>query len=243
MRPRIALAALLVCVCFRPSAGAQTLTYSVAGKLTTVPRCVSTLFSIGDPWAIDVTVDLSPPEEDDPETEAESEVADGEDGDGAPTEDEDTDPAESNVEPEFTMTERHTAHTFAWTIGSVVGNATGITRVFVSNDHLLQDSIAWQALGYSATFDPIALGVTAIRGIQAGLVDTSSSVVDTTDLPEDLALPQFDDGGFFQVFFRTKCGAFRNNPITGSVTWVEVVWTPTLSPVGSGEPDPTVGGL
>ena len=267
------LVALFIRLFPAPAAHAQTLSYSVAGRLITVPPCVSTLFSVGDPWTMEVIIDLSPPEEEAPadgepesdtdgDPESEADVADEADGDAvadesvpdsvstdsvAPdsddptTEDEDNESAETDAEPEFTATVRHPAHAFAWAIGSVVGTATGVTRVFVSNDHLEQDGIAWQALGYSATFEPRALGGTAIRGIQAGLVDRSGSVFETTDLPKDLALPQFDDGGFFQVFFRTKCGVFRNNPITGSVSWVDVNWNPAPPPADLSSPGLTGG--
>ena len=215
MRRIIGLVASLATSLFGPVAYAQTLTYSVEGNLTTVPSCVSTVFSVGDPWKIDITVDLSPPEEDDSVTDAET----APENDGSPSE------TETAPVIEFILTKHYPARAFSWTVGSLSGTATGVTRVFVSDDHLAQDSIAWQALDYSATFEPSALGETEIRGIQAGLIDTSGSVFSSTDLPEEVGLPQFDSGGFFQAFFQTKCGVFRNNPITGSVSTLIVAVT------------------
>ena len=71
------------------------------------------------------------------------------------------------------------------------------------------------------------MGDTGIRGIQAGLVDPSSLVFEANDLPEELDQTGFGGDSFFQVFFRTACGYFRQNPpMTGSVTSVQVRWAP-----------------
>ncbi len=258
MRRLVTLTPLLLASLCSPVAYAQTLTYSLDGTLTSVPRCVADVFSEGAGWTLEQIIDLSPPAEeaetpdDDAETDEDSEadgyntttpddgidvVVEPEDSEAAPDddasaadaeptpEDDGTDPdAEASVEEEFTLTKHHPAVAFSWTIGDVSGTATGVTRLFVSNDHLGQDSVAWQALDYSAAFEPSRLGETGIRGIQAGLVDVSGVVFESTDLPEQLARSRFAGEGFFQVFFRTKCGYFRNNPLTGSVSSVRVRW-------------------
>ena len=129
------------------------------------------------------------------------------------TEEDEVDPV---LEVEDSPTETHSASTFWWTIGDVSGSADGVTRVFVRDDS--QDGIVWQALSYSATFSPSVLGETGIRGIQAGLVDSSGSVFGSTELPE-VERSQFDRG-FFQVLFRTKCEPFGHDSLDGSVVSV-----------------------
>ena len=190
-------------------AQAQPITYSVSGTLTSIPSCVSNVFSVGDPWRISVVIEETEEDEDDPVLEvAESAVAIEPDAEESPA------PAAADVED--SPTETHSASTFWWTIGDVSGSADGVTRVFVRDDS--QDGIAWQALSYSATFSPSVLGETGIRGIQAGLVDSSGSVFGSTELPE-VERSQFDRG-FFQVLFRTKCEPFGHDSLDGSVVSV-----------------------
>ena len=262
---------LLVSLC-EPALLAQTLTYTVDGQVTSVPRCVTDVFSEGDRWTLEQIIDLPPPveetetpaadadDDDDADVEGKREGDDGtrpdaevepEDAESAPDGDasltdaeaapagDGTDPdAEAPIQEEFTLTKHHPAIAFSWTIGDVSGTATGVSRVFVSNDHLGQDSIAWQALDYSAAFEPSRLGDTGIRGIQAGLADATSSVFESTDLPDELERTRFAGEGFFQVFFRTKCGYFRNNPLTGSVSSAQVRWDPSTVPEHGNQPLP-----
>ena len=244
---------LLVSLC-EPALLAQTLTYMVDGLVTSVPRCVTDVFSEGDRWTLEQIIDLSPPveetetlaadadadDDDDADVEGEGEgegddattpdaEVEPEDAESAPDDDASLTDAEAPIQEEFTLTKHHPAIAFSWTIGDVSGTATGVSRVFVSNDHFGQDSITWQALDYSAAFEPSRLGDTGIRGIQAGLADTTSSVFESTDLPEGLERTRFAGEGFFQIYFRTKCGYFRNNPLTGSVSSVQVRWAPDES--------------
>ena len=234
---------LLVSLC-EQAPQTQTLTYSVEGEVTSVPPCVTEVFSEGDRWTLEQVIDLPPPVE-----EAETPPDDGADNDGGDDDDITTLDAETAPddvaaatdaestpendgtapdneilsEEESTLTKHHPAIAFSWTIGDVSGTARGVTRTFVSNDHLGQDSITWQALDYSAAFTPSGLGATGIRGIQAGLADRTSSVFESTDLPEELERTQFVGEGFFQVFFQTPCGYFRKNPpLMGSVSSVQV---------------------
>ena len=197
-------------------AQAQPITYSVNGVLTSVPSCVSRVFSVGDRWTINAVIeerdqdlDQDLDQESTPTQDAEDgqELAEPDDGESPPT-DEDAVVAPPTV--------AHAASTFWWTVGDVSGSATGVTRVFVSNDS--RDSVAWQALSYSATFSPSSLDETGILGIQAGLVDSSGSVFDSTELPK-VERSQFDDG-FFQVFFKTKCEPFGHDSLDGSVVSV-----------------------
>ena len=210
---------LLVSLC-EPALQAQTLTYSVEGEVTSVPPCVAEVFSEGDRWTLEQVIDLPLPVE---EAETAPDVAAATDAESTP-ENDGTDPDdEASSEEEFTLTKHHPATAFSWTIGDVSGTTRGVTRTFVSNDHLGQDSITWQALDYSAAFTPSGLGATGIRGIQAGLADRTSSVFESTDLPEKLDRAQFVGEGFFQVLFQTPCGYFRKNPpLMGSVSSVHV---------------------
>ena len=205
-------------------AQAQPITYSVSGTLTSIPSCVSNVFSVGDPWRISVVIEETEEDEDDPVLEvAESAVAiepDAEESPAPAAADVEESPTETHSAAEFDVedspTETHSASTFWWTIGDVSGSADGVTRVFVRDDS--QDGIAWQALSYSATFSPSVLGETGIRGIQAGLVDSSGSVFGSTELPE-VERSQFDRG-FFQVLFRTKCEPFGHDSLDGAVVSV-----------------------
>ncbi len=215
---------LLVSLC-EPALHAQTLTYSVEGEVTSVPPCVTEVFSEGDRWTLEQVIDLPPPVEE-AET-APDDVAAATDAESTPENDGTAPDDEASSEEEFTLTKHHPATAFSWTIGDVSGTTRGVTRTFVSNDHLGQDSITWQALDYSAAFTPSGLGATGIRGIQAGLADRTSSVFESTDLPEELERTQFVGEGFFQVFFQTPCGYFRKNPpLMGSVSSVQVRWEP-----------------
>ena len=197
----LVLILLLVVPWWGAGTQAQSITYSVSGTLTSVPSSVSRVFSVGGPWAIDVTIDEPAHDE--------SAVDD------------------SSRESEERWTETYVASSFSWVVGSVSGTATGVTRVFVSDDHLSRDGMAWQALSYSAIFSPSSIGDTGIRGIQAGLVDPSGSAFSSTDLPETVVLSQFDHG-FFQVFFKTRCEPFGHDSLDGSVTSV-------VSPQGDGD--------
>lgn len=211
---------------------AQTLTYSVEGEVTSVPPCVADVFAKGDRWTLEQVVELPPLVEEDetapPDTAAvtdsestqdDAESAQDKDGSNA------DDPA-SSVEV-VTQTKHHRASAFSWTIGDVSGSVRGVTRVFVSNDHLGQDSITWQALDYSAAFTPSGLNAVGIRGIQAGLADMTSSVFESTDLPDELERTRFGGDGFLQVLFQKPCGYFRRDtPIAGSVSSVQVRWEP-----------------
>ena len=199
-------------------AEAQPITYSVSGVLTSVPSCVSRVFSVGDRWTINVVIE----EAEEPDSDLDlgdsptPEPPPDEDAEEGPPADEldalDTDA----LEPDESTTVTHAASTFWWTVGEMSGVATGVTRVFVTNDS--RDGIAWQALSYSATFSPSSLGATGILGMQAGLVDSSGSVFDSTELPK-VERSQFDDG-FFQVFFKTKCEPFGHDSLDGSVVSV-----------------------
>ena len=221
-------------------AQAQPITYSVNGVLTSVPSCVSRVFSVGDRWTINVVIEERDPDldqENSPtqDTEDGQELAEPDDGEAPPSDEDavvapptDEDAEEGTgadrldaldvdaLEPEESTTVTHAASTFWWTVGDVSGSATGVTRVFVSNDS--RDSVGWQALSYSATFSPSSLDETGILGIQAGLVDSSGSVFDSTELPK-VERSQFDDG-FFQVFFKTKCEPFGHDSLDGSVVSV-----------------------
>ena len=204
-----ALTPVLALALWGHGAQAQPLTYTVSGTLTSIPSCVLNVFSVGDPWRISVVIEETEEDEVDPVLEvAESAVATELGAEESPT------PAELEVED--SPTETHSASTFWWTIGDVSGSADGVTRVFVRDDS--QDGIVWQALSYSATFSPSVLGETGIRGIQAGLVDSSGSVFGSTELPE-VERSQFDRG-FFQVLFRTKCEPFGHDSLDGSVVSV-----------------------
>lgn len=206
-------------------AQAQPITYSVSGTLTSIPSCVSKVFSVGDPWRISVVIEETEEEEDDPVLEVtESAVAIEPDAEESPAPAElevEESPTETHSAAEFevedspTPTQVHSAR-FWWTIGDVSGTADGVTRVFVRDDS--QDGIAWQALSYSATFSPSFLSETGIRGIQAGLADSSGTVFGSTELPE-VERSQFDQG-FFQVLFRTKCEPFGHDSLDGSVVSV-----------------------
>ena len=219
-----ALTPVLALALWGHGAQAQPLTYTVSGTLTSIPSCVLNVFSVGDPWRISVVIEETEEDEVDPVLEvAESAVATELGAEESPTpaelEVEDS-PTETHSAAEFEVedspTETHSASTFWWTIGDVSGSADGVTRVFVRNDS--QDGIVWQALSYSATFSPSVLGETGIRGIQAGLVDSSGSVFGSTELPE-VERSQFDRG-FFQVLFRTKCEPFGHDSLDGSVVSV-----------------------
>ena len=210
---------------------AQSVTYSMSGTLTSVPACVSTVFAVGDSWTIDLAIDDAAPVDDRGQPEAlTDDAAPADDGDPPEALTDDATPADDGSPPETVTddaplddgggpTETYAATTFSWTVGAVSGDATGVTRVFVSDDHLAQDSITLQALSYSATFSPSSLGDTEIRGIQAGLVDPSASVFSSTALPEAVVRSQFARG-FFQVFFQTKCEVFGDDTLTGSVASV-----------------------
>ena len=234
-----ALTPVLALALWGHGAQAQPLTYTVSGTLTSIPSCVLNVFSVGDPWRISVVIEETEEDEVDPVLEvAESAVATELGAEESPTpaelevEDSPTEthsaaefevedsPTETHSAAEFEVeaspTETHSASTFWWTIGDVSGSADGVTRVFVRNDS--QDGIVWQALSYSATFSPSVLGETGIRGIQAGLVDSSGSVFGSTELPE-VERSQFDRG-FFQVLFRTKCEPFGHDSLDGSVVSV-----------------------
>ncbi len=199
-------------------AQAQPITYSVSGVLTSVPSCVSRVFSVGDRWTINVVIEEAEEPDSDldlgdsptRDAEASQELTEPDAEEGPPADE--LDPLDTD---EIT-TVTHAASTFWWTVGEVSGVATGVTRVFVSDDS--RDGIAWQALSYSTTFSPSSLGATGILGIQAGLVDSSGSVFDSTELPK-VERSQFDDG-FFQVFFKTKCEPFGHDSLDGSVVSV-----------------------
>ena len=211
---------------------AQTLTYSLAGEITSVPPCVEEVFSPGDAWTLEQVVDLAllaaaADDADDAETETTDEDAAAEVDDTDPEGDVDEDVPEEDVPEDEelppTPTRSYRSGTFSWTIGEVTGTTRGVTRVFVSDNHLDQDSIAWQALDYSAVFTPSGFGGTGLRGIQAGLMDPTSSVFASTDLPAELERSAFTGDGFFQALFQTPCGYFRQDtPLTGSVSSVEV---------------------
>ena len=230
----VVLVPVLAVLSLSNGAQAQPITYSVRGVLTSVPSCVSRVFSVGDRWAIDVVIeerlsDLDLGDSPTPDAEDSRELTEPDAEEGPPA-DEDPDedagdgpPADElgvldadTLEPVERTTVTHAASTFWWRVGDVSGSATGVTRVFVSNDS--RDGIAWQALSYSATFSPSSLGKTGILGIQAGLVDSSGSVFDSTELPK-VERSQFD-GGFFQVFFKTKCEPFGHDSLDGSVVSV-----------------------
>ena len=212
------------------AAQAQPITYSVNGVLTSVPSCMSRVFSVGDRWAINVVIRERDPDldqENNPTQDAEDgqDLAGPDDGESAPSDEDAEEGAVADrlvaldvdaLEPQESTTVTHAASMFWWTVGDVSGSATGVTRVFVSND--VRDSVAWQALSYSATFSPSSLDETGILGIQAGLVDSSGSVFDSTELPK-VERSQFDDG-FFQVFFKTKCEPFGHDSLDGSVVSV-----------------------
>ena len=187
----------------------------MSGTLTSVPACVSTVFAVGDSWTINLAIDDAAPADAGGSPEALTD-------DGTPADDGDppeTLTGEAPLGDDGGPTQTYAATTFSWTIGTVSGDATGVTRVFVSDDHLSQDSITLQALSYSATFSPSSLADTEIRGFQAGLVDPSASVFSSTALPEAVVRSQFDRG-FFQVFFQTKCEVFGDDTLTGSVASV-----------------------
>ncbi len=210
---------------------AQSVTYSMSGTLTSVPACVSTVFAVGDSWTIDLAIDDASPADAGGSPEAlPDDATPGDDGSPPEALSDDATPADDGDPPETSTgeaplgdddgpTETYAATTFLWTIGAVSGDATGVTRAFVSDDHLSQDSITLQALSYSATFSPSSLGDTEIRGIQAGLVDPSASVFSSTALPEAVVRSHFGRG-FFQVFFQTKCEVFGDDTLTGSVASV-----------------------
>ncbi len=227
-----ALSPVLALALWGHGAQAQPLTYTVSGTLTSIPSCVLNVFSVGDPWRISVVIEETEEDEVDPVLEVEASPTETHSAaefeveasstethsaaefevEASPTETHSA--AESEVEA--SSTETHSASTFWWTIGDVSGSADGVTRVFVRDDS--QDGIVWQALSYSATFSPSVLGETGIRGIQAGLVDSSGSVFGSTELPE-VERSQFDRG-FFQVLFRTKCEPFGHDSLDGSVVSV-----------------------
>ena len=195
---------------------AQPITYSISGVLTSIPSCVSSMFSVDDPWNINIVMNE---EQEVQETEKASVVIEGGlsgESEGDIGSGEDNTVINQGVTEAFVRNRVYAASSFWWRIGDVFGTADGVTRVFVIDDS--RDGIAWQALSYSASFSPPLQSSTGILGIQAVLVDSSGLVLDSLDLPK-VSRFQFDQG-FFRLMFRSRCAPFGHDSLDGSVVSV-----------------------